>query len=60
MVSFGGSEFVNCSVPLAFGGRCFILESGPPNTLVKVRPVNTRDLMVVPTEVTIWRYLSLS
>ena len=26
MVRFGGSEFVNCSVPLAFEGRYFILE----------------------------------
>ena len=36
MVKFGGSEFVNCSVPLAFGGRYFILKSGPPNTLLSV------------------------
>lgn len=26
MVRFGGSEFINCSVPLAFEGRYFILE----------------------------------
>lgn len=28
MVRFGGSNFINCSVPLAFCGRYFILEQG--------------------------------
>jgi len=36
MVRFGGSEFVNCSVPLAFGGRYFILEPGTPDPMVSV------------------------
>lgn len=36
MVRFGGSEFVNCSVPLAFAGRYFILEPGTPDPLVSV------------------------
>ncbi len=36
MVKFGGSTFANCSVPLAAGGRYFILESDPPNILVSV------------------------
>ncbi len=30
MTKFGGSTFINCSVPLAFKGRYFILESGNP------------------------------
>lgn len=36
MVRFGGSEFVNCSVPLAFAGRYFILEPGIPDPMVSV------------------------
>lgn len=35
-VKLGGSEFVNCSVPLAFGQRYVILESGAPKPLVTV------------------------
>lgn len=30
MTKFGGSTFINCSVPLAFNGRYFILEPGNP------------------------------
>lgn len=30
MTKFGGSTFINCSVPLAFEGRYFILEPGNP------------------------------
>lgn len=30
MTKFGGSTFINCSVPLAFKGRYFILEPGNP------------------------------
>jgi len=30
MTKFGGSTFINCSVPLAFKGRFFILEPGDP------------------------------
>lgn len=30
MTKFGGSTFINCSVPLAFKGRYFILEQGNP------------------------------
>jgi len=33
---FGGSEFINCSVPLAFEGRYFIVEPGTPEELVSV------------------------
>lgn len=33
---FGGNSFINCSVPLAFGGRYFILEPGTPDPLVSV------------------------
>lgn len=36
MVRFGGSEFINCSVPLAFAGRYFILELGTPDPMVSV------------------------
>lgn len=34
MVRFGGSKFSNCSVPLAFEGRYFILEGDPPDISV--------------------------
>jgi len=30
MTKFGGSTFINCSIPLAFSGRYFILEPGNP------------------------------
>jgi len=30
MTKFGGSTFTNCSVPLAFGKRYFIIEPGTP------------------------------
>jgi hypothetical protein len=33
MAEFGGSKFINCSVPLAFQGRYFVLESGNPPLL---------------------------
>ena len=33
---FGGSEFINCSVPLAFEGRYFIVEPGDPASLISV------------------------
>ena len=36
MVRLGGSEFINCSVPLAFAGRYFILEPGAPDPLLSV------------------------
>ena len=36
MVRFGGSEFIDCSVPLAFAGRYFILEPGTPDPLLSV------------------------
>ena len=36
MVRFGGNEFINCSVPLAFAGRYFILETGTPVHLISV------------------------
>ncbi len=36
MVRFGGSKFVNCSVPLAFAGRYFILEPGTPDPMISV------------------------
>jgi hypothetical protein len=37
MVRFGGSEFINCSVPLVFEGRIFILEPGNPPMVTVVR-----------------------
>jgi len=37
MVRFGGIEFINCSVPLAFEGRYFILELGNPAMVTVVR-----------------------
>jgi hypothetical protein len=33
---FGGSEFINCSVPLVLVGRCFVVEPGDPIPLVSV------------------------
>ena len=33
---FGGNQFINCSVPLAFAGRYFIVESDPSGLLVSV------------------------
>lgn len=33
MTKFGGNTFINCSVPLAFKGRYFILEPGNPPSL---------------------------
>lgn len=33
---FGGSEFTNCSVPLAFKDRYFIIEPGTPDPVVSV------------------------
>src|SRR3989304_3994921 len=36
MVKFGGSEFIDCSVPLAFAGRYFILEPDPSGPLLSV------------------------
>ena len=34
--AFGGNRFINCSVPLAFEGRYFIVEPGDPDPLVSV------------------------
>lgn len=36
MFRFGGSEFINCSVPLAFEGRYFIVEPGDNDAIVSV------------------------
>lgn len=36
MAKFGGSEFTNCSIPLAFAGHYFILEPGTPNPLISI------------------------
>lgn len=36
MVRFGGNEFINCSIPLAFGGRYFILEPGNETPMLSV------------------------
>ena len=33
---FGSSEFINCSAPLAFEGRYFIIEPGTPDSVVSV------------------------
>lgn len=33
---FGGSTFINCSVPLAFQDHYFILEPGTPNPFISV------------------------
>jgi hypothetical protein len=35
-VNFGGNQFINYSVPLAFAGRYFIVESDPSGLLVSV------------------------
>lgn len=36
MAKFGGSEFKNCSIPLAFAGHYFIIEPGTPNPLISI------------------------
>ncbi len=36
MVSFGGNQFINCSVPLAFEGRYFIIEQSGQDPLISV------------------------
>ncbi len=36
MVRFGGNEFINCSIPLAFAGRYFILEYNGEDTMISV------------------------
>jgi hypothetical protein len=33
---FGGNEFINCSVPLTFTGRYFIVEPGDPEPMISV------------------------
>ena len=47
MVRFGGSEFINCSVPLAFEGRYFIIESGDPPLISVIREYNNQPLFEV-------------
>lgn len=36
MTSLGNNRFLNCSLPLAFAGRYFILEPGNPDPLISV------------------------
>lgn len=33
---FGGNEFINCSVPLTFAGRYFIVEPSDPEPMISV------------------------
>jgi hypothetical protein len=47
MVRFGGSEFVNCSVPLAFEGRYFILEPADPPLVSVVCEHNGKPIFEV-------------
>ncbi len=47
MVRFGGSEFINCSVPLAFEGRYFIVESGDPPLISVMREYNNQPVFEV-------------
>ncbi len=36
MTKFGGNQFTNCSVPLAFEGRYFILDPGNSSPTISV------------------------
>lgn len=47
MVRFGGSEFINCSVPLAFEGRYFILEPGDPPLVSVIREYQGQPIFEV-------------
>ena len=47
MTKFGGSKFINCSVPLAFRGRYFILEPSTPPLISVVLDHNGQALFEI-------------
>jgi len=47
MTKFGGNTFINCSVPLAFKGRYFILEPGNPPSLSVVLEHNGKPIFEI-------------
>lgn len=47
MTKFGGSTFVNCSVPFAFKGRYFVLEPGDPPSLSVVLEHNGKPVFEI-------------
>jgi hypothetical protein len=51
MTKFGGSTFINCSVPLAFKGRYFILESGDPPSFSVVLEHNGKPIFEIKKNV---------
>ena len=51
MTKFGGSTFLNCSVPLAFKGRYFILEPGNPPSFSVVLEYNGKPIFEIKKNV---------
>ena len=47
MTKFGGRTFINCSVPLAFKGRYFILEPGNPPSFSVVLEHNGKPIFEI-------------
>ena len=47
MTKFGGNVFINCSVPIAFKGRYFILEPGNPPSLSVVLEHNGKPIFEI-------------